>query len=137
MPKLDAYLLFNGNCAEAMRFYERVLGGKIEMMMTWGESPTPEQTPPGSDHLIMHTTLQFDGGILMAADDPTSSRGMHGFSLALSYSTVAEAERIFNSLSEGGTVTMPLGETFWVERFGMLVDRFGTPWMVSGGAGKM
>jgi PhnB protein len=136
MPVLDSYLFFDGNCGEAMRFYERTLGGKIEMSMTYGESPDPEHCPPGSKDRIMHTSLLLDGRHLMASDAPAGQppKGMHGFSLSLSYPTADEARRIFNALSDGGQTLQPFGKTFWAEGFGMLTDRFGTPWMVMGGS---
>jgi PhnB protein len=135
MPAPDPYLFFNGNCADAMRFYEKTLGGKMQFMMTYGESPHPENNPPGSEKLVMHSALALDGRTLMASDTPTTfpQNGMSGFSLSLSYDSVAEAERIFKVLAEGGKVTMPMGKTFWAESFGMLTDRFGTPWMIGGG----
>jgi len=135
MSQLDAYLFFDGTCAEAMRFYERALGGKLEMMMTHAESPEAAQSPPGNADRIMHARLVIDGRLLMASDWMVGQPypGMNGFSLSLVYPTVAEAQRIFGSLAKGGQVRMPLEKTFWVEAFGMLVDRFGTPWMISGG----
>jgi len=135
MPQLDAYLIFDGNCADAMRFYERTLGGKLEIMMTHAESPMAAQTPPGSANRILHARLVLDGRMLMASDSMVGQpyEGMNGFSLSLVYPTVAEAQRVFDALAKGGQVRMPLQKTFWVEAFGMLVDRFGTPWMVSGG----
>jgi PhnB protein len=134
MPVLDSYLFFNGNCAQAMRFYEKTLGGKLEMMMTYAESPA-EHRPPGSDDRIMHASLNIDGRRLMASDVPKSdtNKGMHGFSLSLGYSSVEEGRRVFDALAAGGQVTMPMGKTFWAQAFGMLTDQFGTPWMVSGG----
>ena len=134
MPQLDAYLTFNGNCADAMRFYERTLGGKLEMLMTHAESPMAAQTPTGSADRIMHARLVIDGRILMASDSMVGQpyEGMRGFSLSLVYPTVTDAQRAFDALVEGGRVTMPLQKTFWAEAFGMLVDRFGTPWMVNG-----
>ena len=136
MPALDSYLFFNGNCAEAMRFYERTLGGKIDMMMTYGQSPEPEHCPAGSQDRIMHAHLAIDGRALMASDTPKGqeSAGMSGFALSLNYPGVEDARRVFAALAEGGKVTMPLGKTFWAQAFGMLTDRFGTSWMVSGGA---
>jgi PhnB protein len=138
MPVLDSYLFFNGNCAEAMRFYERTLGGKLEKMMTYAESPHPEMSPPGSKDQVMHASLVLDGRVLMASDDPSGSaaKGMNGFALSLNYPTAAEARRVFDALASGGTVTMPMAETFWTEIFGMVTDRFGTPWMVGGGQQK-
>ena len=137
MSQLDAYLFFDGNCAEAMRFYERTLGGKLEAMMTHAESPVASQLPPGSADLIMHARLALDGGVLMASDGmPGQRQERKGFSLSLTYPTAAEAKTKFAALGAGGKVTMPFDKTFWAEGFGMLVDRFGTPWMVSGGAAK-
>jgi len=138
MPTLDAYLFFNGNCAEAMRFYERSLGGKLEMM-THAQSPIAGQTPPGSADRIMHARLALDDRSLMASDSMAGQTygGMKGFSLSLIYPTTAEAKRIFDALAEGGQVTMPLQKTFWAEAFGMLTDRFGTPWMINGNMAKM
>lgn len=137
MPLLNAYIGFDGNCAEAMRFYERVLGGKIEMMMSNGESPMCDQMPPGNENRIMHARLILDQGVLMAGDAMTGSGepypGMKGFSLTLSYAKAAEAKPVFDALSEGGKVTMPLQKTFWAESFGMFTDRFGTPWIINGG----
>jgi PhnB protein len=135
MPVLDSYLFFDGTCAEAMRFYERTLGGKLEMMMTYGQSPDPQQCPPGSKDRIMHSNLIIDGRKLMASDTPAGQpgAGMNGFSLSLAYQSADEAHRIFGELAEGGKVTMPVNKTFWAEAFGMLTDRFGTPWMVMGG----
>jgi PhnB protein len=136
MAQCDAYLFFDGHCAEAMRFYERTLGGKIEMMMTAGESPMAEQSGgPADADRIMHARLLVGERALMASDwmGESAYPGMNGFSLSLEYPTSAEARRVFDALAEGGQVRMPLEKTFWAESFGMLVDRFGTPWMVNGG----
>ena len=134
MSQLDSYLFFNGTCADAMRFYERTLGGKLEMMMTHAQSPMAGQTPPGSADRILHARLVIDGRVLMASDSMVGQpyEGMKGFSLSLIYPTVAEAKRAFDALAAGGKITMPLDKTFWAEAFGMLVDRFGTPWMING-----
>jgi PhnB protein len=135
MPVLDSYLFFDGTCSEAMRFYERTLGGKMEMMMTYAESPEPMKGPPGSEKRIMHASLMIDGRRLMASDTPPGQphSAMSGFALSLNYPKPDEAKRIFNALAEGGTVIMPIAKTFWAEAFGMVNDRFGTPWMVGGG----
>ena len=134
MLQLDTYLFFDGNCADAMRFYERTLGGKLQLM-THGDSPMAAQTPPGSADRIMHARLELDGRVLMASDSMVGHpyEAMKGFSLSLNYPTAAEAQRMFAALAEGGRITMPIAKTFWAEAFGMLVDRFGTPWMVNGG----
>ena len=135
MPVLDSYLFFSGNCAEAMRFYERTLGGAIQLLMTYGQSPEPEHCPAGAADLVMHASLKLGERTLMASDVPPSMgpKPMAGFSLSLAYGSVQEAQRVFEALSQGGSVTMPMTKTFWAESFGMLVDPFGTPWMVSGG----
>ena len=134
MPALDAYLIFDGQCADAMRFYAKVLGGKLEPMMTFGDAPMCDQLPPGSADRIMHARLTLDGRTLMASDTPPGQpyEGIKGVSLSLLYPTVADAQRVYAALSEGGRVTMPLQKTFWAEVFGMVVDRFGTPWMING-----
>ena len=134
MPQLDSYLFFDGTCAEAMRFYERVLGGRIEMMMRYADAPEPQPGGAGADR-IMHASLDVGGRKLMASDMPAGQppQTMAGFSLSLNYPGAEEARRIFDQLAEGGSVTMPMAPTFWAEAFGMLTDRFGTPWMVGGG----
>jgi PhnB protein len=136
MPRFNTYLFFDGNCADAMRFYERTLGGKITMSMTHAQSPMAGQMPQGSANAdrIIHASLDFEGGTLMASDTMAGQpyEGMKNFALSLVYPTAAEARRMFDALGEGGKVTMPLQKTFFAESFGMLVDRFGTPWMVGG-----
>jgi PhnB protein len=135
MPFPTAYLSFNGNCAEAVRFYEKVLHGKLEMLMTNGQSPMADQIPKEGHHLILHAYLALpDQGVLMAGDAPPGVpyEGMKGFTLTLNYDTVAEATRVFNALSEGGNVQMPMAPSFWAKTFGMVTDRFGTPWIVNG-----
>jgi PhnB protein len=140
MSQLDPYLFFNGNCAEAMRFYEKTLGGKLEMMMKASEAPPgaqggcPEGKSPDPD-AVMHACVLVDDRRLMASDwmAPEPYPGMSGVSLSLVYPTAQEAKRKFEALSAGGKVLMPLEKTFWVESFGMLTDKYGTSWMVSGG----
>jgi PhnB protein len=135
MGQFIAYLGFDGNCADAMRFYERTLGGKLEALMKNSESPVADHLPPGTGDRIMHARLVFDGGVLMAGDTPAGVpyEGMKGFALTLNYPKVDEARRVFQALAEGGKITMPFQKTFWAEEFGMLIDRFGTPWIVNGG----
>ena len=133
MPQLTAYLFFDGTCAEAMRFYQRALGGKLDLM-THADSPIAEQTPPGSADRIMHARLVSDGLILMASDTMAGHPygGMKGFSVSVIYPTGADAKKAFDALAQGGQVTVPLDKTFWAETFGMVTDRYGTPWMVNG-----
>ena len=135
MPHIHAYLTFDGNAAEAMRFYEKTLGGTMQMMMTVGEAPDTEQFPPEAEKRIMHASLAYGQGILMASDSMPGQpyEGMKGFGVALTIETVAEARRVFDAFAEGGHVGMPFEKTFWVEGFGMVADRFGTPWLINGG----
>lgn len=139
MSQLDAYLFFDGNCADAMHFYERTLGGKLEILMKNADSPMAQQMPQGNPDGILHARMVIDGRVLMASDWMTDRpyEGMHGFSLSLTYPAIADAQRVFDALAKGGKVTMPLQKTFWSEAFAMLVDRFGTPWMINGKPASM
>ncbi|CAN5254707.1 VOC family protein [soil metagenome] len=135
MKALNPYLMFDGTASEAMGFYASTLGGKLDVMM---QSETPGDVGcavPDDPSRVMHAHLACEGGVLMASDTMPGQpyERMQGFGLTLTYATVAEAERVFNALAEGGQVRMPLAKTFWVESFGMLVDRFGTPWLINGG----
>lgn len=134
MAPLNPYLIFDGNCADAMRFYEKTLGGKLDLM-THASSPVADQVPPEAADRIMHARLVFDGGTLMASDAMVGQHydGMKGFSLSLYYPTAAEGQKMFDALAQGGKVNMPFQKTFWADGFGMLIDRFGTPWMVNSG----
>ncbi|MDH6591288.1 PhnB protein [Variovorax sp. TBS-050B] len=135
MSPIHAYLTFDGNAAEAMRFYEKTLGGTIHMMMTVGETPDAAHFPPEARHRIMHAALAYGDGMLMASDTMPGQtyEGMKGFGVALTLDTVAEGKRVFDAFAEGGHVGMPFEKTFWVEGFGMVTDRFGTPWLINGG----
>jgi PhnB protein len=130
--RLDTYLLFKGNCEEAFKFYEKALGAKLEMMMRFGESPAAEHTSAEWRNKIIHTSVRHGDALLMGSDAPPEHQHQtnDGFSVSVTVGTPAETDRIFNALSQGGRVTMPVGETFWSPRFGMLVDRFGIAWMV-------
>jgi len=130
--QLNPYLSFDGRCEAAFKFYEKALGGKIEAMMTYGSSPMAEQTLPAWRNKIMHARLKVGDEILMASDAPPDRHeAMKGIMVTLGIDEPGEAERIFRALSENATVQMPIQETFWARRFGMLVDQFGTPWMVN------
>jgi PhnB protein len=130
--QLHAYLTFNGHCEAAFKFYERVLGGKIEVMMTHEGSPMGEHVPSDWRKKILHARMHVGDGVLMGSDAPPERyEKTQGFSVSLQIAGTAEAERIFHALAENGTVQMPLQQTFWAARFGMLVDRFGTPWMIN------
>jgi PhnB protein len=131
--KLIAHLNFNGQCAEAFRFYEKCLNGKIRMMMTWGESPMAAQTPQESHGQVMHATLEIGDQMLMGADSGGHYQKPQGFAVTVNVDDPAEADRIFAALAEAGDVQMPIQATFWALRFGMVTDRFGTPWMINCG----
>lgn len=135
MAQFEPYLSFNGTCAEAMHFYEKTLGGKIEMMMKYSEAPPDPATPTVGGDAIMHATLSLEGAQLMASDSPPGmpADAMKGMTVSLSYKTADEGRKIFDALSAGGQVHMPYGKTFWADGFGMCVDKFGTPWMVNAG----
>lgn len=135
MTQAIAYLGFDGNCADAMRFYEKALGGKLEVLMSGAESPMADQMPKEFAHRILHARLALPGGgLLYAGDAPANMpyEGIKGVSIAVDYASVAEAEKVFNALAAGGQVTMPMQSAFWAKRWGMLVDKFGTPWIVNG-----
>ena len=130
--RLTPYLMFNGQCEEAFKFYEQCLGGKIVAMHTFSEMPAAEHVSPEARHQIMHARLQVGDAVLMASDCPPEHYAApRGFYVSLHIDDPADAERIFHALAEGGEVRMPIEETFWAVRFGMLVDRFGTPWMIN------
>jgi PhnB protein len=130
--QLNPYLNFNGNCAAAFKFYEKALGGKIGMIMTFGESPMAEQVPAAHHDKVMHARMTIGYQELMGSDAPPDRfEPMKGFSVSLQVDTAAEAEKFFKALSEKGNVSMPIQKTFWAERFGALVDQFGTPWMIN------
>jgi PhnB protein len=130
--QLNPYLNFNGNCAAAFKFYEKALGGKIQMMMTFAESPMAEQVPAAQRNKVIHVRMTFGDQVLMGSDAPPDRyEPMKGFSVSLQVETAVEAEKIFKALSEKGAVSMPIQKTFWAERFGALVDEFGTPWMIN------
>ncbi|MFB2771574.1 VOC family protein [Pelatocladus sp. BLCC-F211] len=132
--QLNPYLFFNGQCEAAFKFYEQCLGGKIVSLMTYGESPMAEQTPPEQLNKIMHVLLCVGDQELMGSDAPPEMfEQPKGFYVSLQFNDPVEAERIFKTLAENGTVRMPLQQTFWADRFGMLVDQFGTPWMINCG----
>ena len=130
--QLNPYLIFDGQCEAAFKFYEQCFGGKIEAMMPHGESPMAEQTPPAWRDKIIHARMRIGEQVLMASDAPPEHyQKPQGISVTLNLGDLAEAQRIFHALAENGTVQMPFGKTFWAAGFGMLVDRFGTPWMVN------
>jgi len=135
MPHPIAYLAFDGNCAEAVRFYEQALGGKLEVLTSCADSPMADQIPKEFGHRILHARLALPGGgLLFAGDAPAHVpyEGIKGVSLTLNYDTVDEARAIFDKLVTGGQVTMPMQASYWAKAWGMGVDRYGVAWIVNG-----
>jgi PhnB protein len=130
--QLNTYLTFNGQCEAAFKFYEQCLGGKIVAMFTHAGTPAAGQVPPEWLGKIMHASLKVGDGLLMGSDAPPDRyKASKGFSVNIAVDQPVEAERIFHALSENGTVGMPIQKTFWAERWGMVIDQFGIPWMVN------
>ena len=129
---LVTYLGFDGQCEAAFKHYEQALRGKILMMMRMADAPTGTPLPADAANRIMHARLQVGDRLLMGGDTPSQHFSKpQGFCANIMVDDTAEAERIFRALGEGGNVTMPIAETFWARRFGMLTDKFGIPWMVN------
>jgi len=130
--QLNPYLFFNGQCEAAFKFYAELLGGRIVAMMTHAGTPAENQVPPEWRGKIIHARMVIGDQVLMGSDAPPGHfQQPQGFSVSLIVDRPEDAERIFPTLAENGTVRMPLQKTFWAIRFGMLVDRFGIPWMVN------
>jgi len=130
--QINPYLSFDGQCAAAFKFYERVLDGKVSFQMTWGEMPGADKFPAQTHKLIMHSTLSVGDEVLMGADSPPGSyKKPTGMNVSLHLKDTAEGERIFKALAENGTMIMPFEKTFWSPGFGMCVDQFGIPWMIN------
>ena len=130
---IQPYLFFGGRCEQALEFYRRALGAEVQMVMRFKDSPEPHPgLAPGSEEKIMHASFRIGGTTLMASDGRCAGEAkFEGFSLSITVADEGEAERLFAALSEGGKVEMPLMQTFWAPKFGMLEDRFGVGWMVS------
>ena len=129
--QLNTYVHFNGTCDEAFKFYEQVLGGRIEARSTYGDAPPGPHSRPEMKDKIIHASIRIGDQVLMGSDAPPERAGqLQGFTLSLSAATPEEAERLFAALSAGGTVEMPMAETFFAHRFAMFADRFGMAWMV-------
>src|SRR4029077_4840623 len=128
---LHTYLNYGGNCAQAFRFYEQNLGGKIIMMMTHGQAPNPTNAPSNWKNAILHARMNIGETVLMGADIPPDRfQPMRSAYLSLTVGSIGEAERIYALLSEGGEIFMPMEETFFAFRFAMLRDKFVTSWMI-------
>jgi len=130
--QLNPYLVFNGQCEEAFKFYAQTLGAKIEAMIPHAGTPAEQHVPAEMRNKIMHARLIVDGEAIMGSDAlPGHYQPPKGFSVSVQVKDKAQGERIFNSLAENGTTTMPFQATFWSPGFGMVTDRFGVPWMVN------
>jgi PhnB protein len=132
--EIQPYLFFDGRCEEAIEFYRKALGAKVERLMRFKESPEPHNPamgPPPAMDKVMHATFRIGDTTVMASDGECGGKpSFQGFALSLTVSSEAEADRSFAALADGGKVHMPLTKTFFSPRFGMLADRFGVSWMI-------
>ena len=131
--QVQPYLSFDGRCEEAIEFYRRALGAEVNMLMRFKDTPggPPPNLPAGAENKVLHASLRIgDSTVLLSDGHCVGKANFQGFSLSLTVSNEAEAERLFAALADGGTVQMPLAATFFSERFGMVADRFGVAWMV-------
>jgi PhnB protein len=132
--QVQPYLFFDGRCEEAIEFYRKALGAEVGMLMRFKDSPEPcpeGMVPPGAENKVMHAALRVGDTTVMASDGRcTGAPQFQGFSLSLDAKDDVDAKRLFDALSDGGQVQMPLGETFFASSFGMVADKFGVPWMV-------
>ena len=130
--KFTIHLAFDGQCEAAFKFYEKCFGGRIVTMVTWGDPRMAAQTPPGFEGKILHATLAVGDANLAGSDSfPGQYEGAKGFSVIVGIDNPVEAERVFDALAENGRVQMPLQETFWAVRFGVVVDQFGLSWEIN------
>lgn len=128
---LSIHVAFAGDCEEAFRYYEKHLGGRVKMTMRHGEAPGEPHGPPEWRNKVMHSAIEVGGGTVMGVDAPPGHyEKPQGFSITVPTTSPAEAERMFAALADGGHVRMPMGETFFAVKFGMVTDRFGVPWIV-------
>jgi PhnB protein len=132
--QVQSYLFFDGRCEEAIEFYKKALGAKVDLLMRFKDCPEPAQPgmhPPGSENKVMHASLHIGDTRVMVSDGRCQGKpSFQGFALSLDAKTEAEADKLFAALSDGGHVQMPLAKTFFSPRFGMVADRFGIMWMV-------
>ena len=132
--KIQPYLFFDGRCEQALDFYQKSLGAKVEALMRYKDNPEPKHNPPNSDEKVMHACFRIGDTRIMASDGNCAGKpSFQGFSLTINAKDAAEAEQRFKALAEGGHVQMPLNETFFAKSFGMVADRFGVGWMVIAG----
>jgi PhnB protein len=129
---INTYLHFNGNCEEALNFYAKALGMKLAFMLRYSEAPAGNECGKELGAKIMHGRIVSGSNVIMASDCPPDRYAPQaGFSISINVETPAEADKYFTALSEKANIIMPIGETFWAQRFGMLVDKFGVSWMVN------
>jgi len=130
--KVETGLVFSGQCEAAFKFYEAALGGKIEFLLTWNDSPLADRVPPDFRGKIMHARLELGDADLVGTDVQAHDyRQPQGISVLLGVDDPLVAERLYRALADGGSVRMPLQETFWSLRYGAVVDRFGIPWDIN------
>jgi len=131
--KVEPYVFFDGRCDEAIEFYKKALGAKVNMLMRYKDSPdlNSAMIPPGGENKVMHSNVSIgDSQVMMSDGHCGGTPKFDGFTLSITGSSDAEVERIFKALSEGGAVNMPLTKTFFSSKFGMVNDKFGVSWMV-------
>ena len=129
--QVQSYLFFDGRCEEAIDFYKKTLGAEVGMLMRWKDSPDKSMCTPSNENKVMHASLKIGETRVMASDGRnTGNPEFKGFALSVNAKDEADADRLFNSLSTGGNIVMPLGKTFFASRFGMVTDKFGVLWMV-------
>ena len=129
--KVQPYLNFEGRCEEALEFYKKAVGAKVDVMMRCKDAPEPGQITPGLENKILHSSFTVGSSTIMATDGYNKNNpNFNGISLALTVASESQAKKIFDALSSGGEGRMPLTKTFFSPAFGMLADKFGVPWMV-------
>jgi len=129
--QVEPYLFFEGRCEEALAFYRKALGAEVTALFRFKESPEPGMCPSGAEEKVMHANVRIGDTTFMASDGGCQGPpAFRGFSLSLSLTDPAQAERLFAALAEGGRIQMPLAKTFWSPLFGMVADRFGVSWMI-------
>ena len=140
MATINPYLNFNGNCEEAFNFYRGVFGGEFLDLQRFKETPNAEELPTNESEYIMHVSLPIgDGTILMGSDSPSAMGKVtsgNNYHISIQTDNDEETDRLYNSLSAGGQISMPLQQTFWGARFGMFADKFGIQWMINQPSGE-
>jgi len=128
---LQPYLFFDGSCDEAIEFYKKTLGAKVEMLMRWKDAPDKSMATPTNADKVMHSAIKIGDTMVLASDGRnTGNPNFQGFALTISVKDEVEADKLFAALGAGGKVTMPMSKTFFSPRFGMLADKFGVGWMI-------